>query len=299
MSKLNSIIMKKTLIGLLFLVSNIAFSQNDVSNKPSSIISLDADLPLWELGFGGGGIRLPYYPGSDQMRTFAFPLVLPVYRGDLLKSDEDGLRAELLTTQNHKIDLSFDFNYKIDSEDVDARNGMDDIDSVFQFGPSFESKLYQSDNSLLISKFPVRAVTQISTDGTSSAGYTFAPNINYYRFLNIKQKPWRVGLSIGPQFSTSKYHAIYYNVDNEYATDQRSSYQADDGYSGYRFLTTFRSKNQKRLINFFIRYENLDGAVFEDSPLLKDSDSLTIGFLYSKSVVRSKKRVKKKNKLKW
>ena len=49
--------------------------------------------PLWELGVGVAGLRLPDYRGSDQSRGYVLPLPYIVYRGTWLKADRDGARA--------------------------------------------------------------------------------------------------------------------------------------------------------------------------------------------------------------
>jgi len=118
---------------------------------------LAEDLPLWELGLGIGALHQPYYIGTKQNRSFAFPVPVPVYRGSILKSDDQGVRAELLKSDRLRLDLSLDFNLAIDSDDVDLRAGMPDIDSRLQIGPSLEIKLAESDREQWLLNLPVRA----------------------------------------------------------------------------------------------------------------------------------------------
>ena len=51
--------------------------------------------PLWELGLGVAGLRLPDYRGADQSRAYALPLPYIVYRGTWLKADREIGRAHV------------------------------------------------------------------------------------------------------------------------------------------------------------------------------------------------------------
>jgi len=102
---------------------------------------------------------------------------------------------------------------------------------------------------------------------------------------------WELGVSIGPQFGTADYHDVYYGVDEEFATADREAYQSDSGYTGARAQLSFKNKGKKNGLLFFLRYDNIDGATFEDSPLVETNDNLTAGFVYSRTVFKSKRLV--------
>ncbi len=259
---------------------------------PITNLKAEEELPLWELGLGAGVISQPYYPGSDETRNLFFPVPLPVYRGDVFKSDDDGVRAQLLKNDRLKIDVSLDFNYAIDSDDIDVRQGMDDIDSVLQIGPSLEILLSETDNSQWFLNLPLRANFEIG-DGVDGSGYTFAPNLTYFRSFDLGKTKWRAGFALGPQFGSSDYHNVYYGVEDEFATDFRSRYDAEGGYSGSRALLTLKSHNKKRLWVFFMRYDNISSAEFEDSPLVENSGGLSAGIIYSRYLFKSKETVSK------
>ncbi len=247
-------------------------------------------LPLWELGLGIGGLHQPYYVGTKEMRTFAFPVPVPVYRGDILKSDDDGFRAELIKDKRYKLDLSLDFNLAVESDDVDLRNGMDDIGSLLQIGPSLQFKLHGSERDEWLLNLPVRANLEFD-GGIDGAGYTFAPNLTYFNYFSWGGKPWRAGMAIGPQFGSTEYQNTYYGVEPEFATLDRPEFSADSGYSGSRLLLSLRSKDKDRLWVWFLRYEDISGASFEDSPLVETSNGLSVGVIYSRFLFKSKKTV--------
>ena len=267
-----------------------AVEGDQTSTLPKSEKAKGSELPLWELGLGLGGLSQPYYVGSKQRRNFAFPVPVPVYRGSVFKSDDDGMRAELIKNQRFELDMSLDFNLAVDSDDVDLRQGMDDIGSLLQIGPSLRFKLGGGTNDQWLLNLPVRANLEFD-DGIEEAGYTFAPNITYFNHFSWRGKPWRAGFAVGPQFGTKDYQNTYYGVAPEFATAIRPEFEADSGYSGSRALLSLRSKDEKRLWVWFLRYENISGASFEDSPLVETSDGLSVGVIYSRFLFKSKRTV--------
>jgi outer membrane protein len=55
-----------------------------------------ADAPLWELGLGVAGLRLPHYRGAQEARSWLLPVPYAVYRGEILRANRDGVKAMLL-----------------------------------------------------------------------------------------------------------------------------------------------------------------------------------------------------------
>lgn len=283
---MKSTVLFQFIILLIFLGFNctaIAASSND-----------EEGLPLWEIGLGLGAVHQSSYTGTKQSRVIVLPIPVPVYRGEILKSDDDGVRAQLFKNERAKLDLSMDFNAQLDSDDIDLRKGMDDIGSIVQIGPSIDVILTKTDKSKLSLNLPFRAALEIGENGLDNRGFNFSPHITYNRNLAFADRSWVAGVSIGPQFGDADYHDIYYGVGIDDATQHRSAYNADGGYSGSRLQLTMKSNNSKRLLLGFLRYENINGATFDNSPLVETNHNLVIGFLYSHYFFKSKKRVKRK-----
>ena len=283
---MKSTVLFQFIILLIFLGFNctaIAASSND-----------EEGLPLWEIGLGLGAVHQSSYTGTKQSRVIVLPIPVPVYRGEILKSDDDGVRAQLFKNERAKLDLSMDFNAQLDSDDIDLRKGMDDIGNIVQIGPSIDVILTKTDKSKLSLNLPFRAALEIGENGLDNRGFNFSPHITYNRNLAFADRSWVAGVSIGPQFGDADYHDIYYGVGIDDATQHRSAYNADGGYSGSRLQLTMKSNNSKRLLLGFLRYENINGATFDNSPLVETNHNLVIGFLYSHYFFKSKKRVKRK-----
>lgn len=247
------------------------------------------ELALWELGFGFGGLHQPYYVGTKQTRGEVFPVVIPVYRGDIFKADDKGMRAEFFKNDRYKIDVSADFSFSVDSDDIDLRKGMNDIGNLLELGPSLEYKLFQNEVDSWLLKFPVRIVTEIDDRNLSSSGISFAPSLSLEK--KIKDSSVKLGISISLKLGDEKYNSIYYSVAPRYQTIDRPSYDARSGYAGSRFQLALTSKANDNLLVFFLRYDNINGAVFDDSPLVEVKDSVTLGFIYNRYFFKSKKLV--------
>jgi hypothetical protein len=65
-----------------------------------------ADAPLWELGLGVAGLRLPHYRGAQESRSWLLPLPYAVYRGEVLRANRDGVKAMLLDSERIDFDIS-------------------------------------------------------------------------------------------------------------------------------------------------------------------------------------------------
>jgi len=244
-------------------------------------------LPLLELELGAGVVHQSYYTGTTQTREIFFPIVKPIYRGKFFKSDEKGLRAELFKNGRVQLDVSADLNLAIDSDEIELREGLDDIDNIVQFGPSLEILLNETDDSQLFFNVPVRGVFEIGDDFEAS-GFTVSPNLYYRKKFETLESQWELGVSVGPQFGTEDFHDIYYGVGEEFATATRNAYDAESGYSGARAQVSLKAKKGDNTVLLFLRYDNIEGAVFDDSPLVETDENLTVGLLYSRNVFKSK-----------
>lgn len=251
-----------------------------------------AELPLWEVGVGVGAIHLPYYPGADDNRNIGVPVIFPIYRGDFFKVDDQGIRGELYEDERLQLDFSVDFNFSVDSEEVEARRGMPDLDNLLQIGPSLQYTLHRSANTDWLLNLPARAAFSLSRNQLDGQGFSAFPHLTYYRYFSMRDSTWRLGLSAGALYGTEAFHDFYYQVPPAFANAERPAFNAKAGFGGSRFTATLVSRNDQRFIAWFARYERLDDAVFEDSPLVTTTDAITLGVVYSRFVWRSKEMVK-------
>jgi outer membrane protein len=70
----------------------------------------------------------------------------------------------------------------------------------------------------------------------------------------------------------------FYTVEPAYATGVRPAYFAGGGYSGSAFSASLSKKYKQFIFNIFVRTDFLEGAVIEDSPLVKAKTTVMSGF---------------------
>ena len=100
-----------------------------------------------------------------------------------------------------------------------------------------------------------------------------------------------VGLLGGPVFDTRGYHRHYYGVAPEFATAERNAYEAPGGYAGWRGTVAFSRRIGNVWLGGFARYDDLSGATFRASPLVRAEKSWQAGFGVSWIFAVSERRV--------
>ena len=63
----------------------------------------------------------------------------------------------------------------------------------------------------------------------------------------------------------------------KYATIERPAFDAQSGYAGSQFLVAVSKRYPGFWLGAFARWDNLEGAVFEDSPLVMSDDYFAAG----------------------
>lgn len=234
----------------------------EVSTKPS------ANLPLLELGLGVGSVRFAYYPGSAEYRTITAPLPTVVLRDKVLRAgDEQGLRAVLEERPSRGVDLSFGGSWQVDSDDVEARSGMPDLDWTFQLGPRFYWRLKQQGQNRLMLYAPIRAAFSTDFSDITDRGVLLAPQLRLQHGREGVQGHF-AAVSLSSRFATRRWHDYFYGVADAYATDQRPAYDADGGYVDSTVAGIVGKRRGRLGLVGSISYSSLAGSASQDSPLL-------------------------------
>jgi MipA family protein len=264
-----------------------------------AILPLNASadkFPLWEAGAGVSLIQFPDYRGSDERQFYLLPVPYFVYRGDFLKVDRQKIRGLFFTRDWAELDFSLSGSVPVKSSENDARRGMDDLDPTLEFGPNFNIHLLKSqDNSTELDlRLPLRTVFATDLRSFRQTGWVFEPRLN----LDLRDKwlgpGWNLGFAAGPLFATRRNLQYFYGVDSAFATPNRPAYQAKGGYAGMQFLAAISKRYPKYWVGGFTSWTNLNGAVYQDSPLVKTKNSFAAGFAISWIFSESKTLVEAK-----
>ncbi len=239
-----------------------------------------ATVPLWELGAGLGTIYLPDYRGADHTSAYALPFPYFAYNGKLLKIDKSGIQGRLFGTDRVLLNLSLGLGVPVSSRDNEARTGMPNLDPTVELGPSLDIHLWQNKlgNRSLWLKFPARAAFSLSADNTAQQGWIFSPFITYRQINHGLLKDWELNISLGPLFADSAYHDYFYEVTPAFANAGRPAYSPGGGYSGSRITIAMQRRYSHFWLGLFARYDNLSGAAFVDSPLVRTQSYFVTGF---------------------
>ncbi|WP_158600808.1 MipA/OmpV family protein [Teichococcus wenyumeiae] len=249
--------------------------------------------PVLEAGIGGGGGWLPDYPaaGQNHLQGLAFPYV--IYRGEILRSDDRGVRSRFYSSEGIGLDLSFSGAFPSRSDDNKARRGMPDLDWQAEVGPSLRLTLWRDMDTpqRLNLELPVRAVFSTDLSSIHYRGITLSPELAWER-LNLGGAGTRLRLGLGPIFATNRLMDYYYEVQPQYALPDRPAYNAKGGYLGTRLQFSYRLPLTERIAMVAGgRLENFSGARNDDSPLFRRDWNLSLALGFSWTLYRSEATV--------
>ncbi|MCI0754012.1 MipA/OmpV family protein [Teichococcus vastitatis] len=244
-----------------------------------------AGQPRIEAGLGAGGGWLPDYPAAEQnhLQGLAFPYL--IYRGEILRSDDQGVRGRFYNSDAIGLDLSFSGAFPSSSDDNRAREGMADLDWQGEVGPALRLTLWRdpATRQRLNLELPVRAVFSSDLTSVSYRGLTASPELAYER-LDLFRPGGRFRIGAGPLFATGRLMDYFYRVGPEDVRPGRPEYDAEAGYLGTRVQFSYRMPLTERLsLVAGGRVEAFHGATNEASPLFRDkwNTSVALGFAWS------------------
>ena len=256
----------------------------------SSLPAGAASLPLWELGAGLGGLRLQHYRGSDQHQDLVLPVPYAIYRGKIFRATREGARAVLLDSERMDLDLSLAASPPIQSRDNRARAGMPDLPATLELGPNINVVLGRGREDAfdwkLDFRMPLRGVLQLNSS-FKDAGLTLSPLLN----LDLKWQGWNLGAQAGPLWASRRHNALYYDVAAPFATAARLAYAAPAGNGGWRWTTAATRRVGNLWVGGYVRGDELQGAAFVDSPLVKKTRTVSFGLAFSWVFAVSDERV--------
>ena len=248
---------------LVILCFSVSVFADEVAEKP---------LPKIELGVGLGLAYLPSYPGSDEPIGLGFPLPYVIYRGQILKADrEGGYRAVLLEKGSVEFDLGFGGGFATDSEDNEARDGMDELDYTIEVGPRAKWTIVRNKEHQLRLLVPVRYAMSVDFEHQQYRGWVFNPSLNWKWNLPYGEG-WQLFTGLGASWATKRFMEYFYTVEADEATAQRPAYEAESGFWAVNTSLIVGKRMPKIGLSIFtgVSLNNYDPGPNTDSPLLRD-----------------------------
>lgn len=243
--------------------------------------------PLWELGVLSAGITQQAYPGSDEQVRRATLLPFGVYRGQLLRADGDtaGLRA--VKTDGFELDIGFAGAFGAGGQGVVARQGMQRLGTLLEFGPRARWRLGDAPlGGRWRVDLPLRAVLDVS-DGFSRRGWSLEPDLTWER----RQGAWRLSVSGSAILADRKLANTFYGVAPAEAIAGRPAYEAKAGLVALRLATGFLHDLSPDWWLFgYARVDTVHGAANRDSPLVRQTTGTTVGLGLAYTWLRSARR---------
>lgn len=252
-------------------------------------------LPVFEAGIAGGGGWLPAYPASDQNRWRGLAVPYIIYRGNVFRADDGGLRARTSLADGIELSVSASGGVNASSDDVTARQGMPDLEWLGELGPNLRFTLWRGEDEAapqrIVLDTPIRAVFSTDWSSVSFRGFTFAPDIAY-EHMHFLSPFARLRVSAGVVFGTDRYADYFYDVAPQYARPDRPAYNAQAGYIGSRLSVSYRLPLSERFsVVAGGRVENFSGASNADSPLFRNEWNFSVVAGFAVSLWRSEATV--------
>ena len=256
--------------------------------SPKASQAADLAEPLWEAGVGGGAFSGPTYPGADDTTTQALFIPYVIYRGEVFSiGEESGVRAVAFANEKIEFDVSLGASLAADASEDDDREGMPDLDFLFEIGPQIIYHAAQAEHKNWTSHFDLKLRTRaiIATDLGSfkDQGFIVEPAL-VYELKSKRNRHMEIQLDIEIINGSTRLNEYLYDVDRQYALEGRPEYEAKAGYIGTELglSVSIPVNPQLRLFGGF-DVEFYDGAPNQDSHLFKDTMGYSggLGLVYT------------------
>ncbi len=233
--------------------------------------------PRWELGLGGGFVSGFDYPASSETSNRGIALPFFVYRSSIFRAGDGGVRAVAIEKPRFTLDLSVGGSLNADSEGNSAREGLPDLDFLFEVGPRFQLRIMDTtlpSGERIQGRFTtdLRAVFATDFSGVESLGAVADVGVGF-NISNIRGLGITVLTGLDLTFASEGLQDYYYQVDPEFVTPDRQFFDANAGYLETTLFAGFavRPFSSVRVFTGFIK-GFFHGASNEDSPLFEVSE---------------------------
>lgn len=252
--------------------------------------------PRWELGVGGGFVSGFDYPASSETSNRGIALPFFVYRSSIFRAGDGGVRAVAIEQPRFTLDLSVGGSLNADSDGNSAREGLPDLDFLFEIGPRFQLRIMDTilpTGERLQGRFTtdLRAVFATDFSGVDSLGAVADFGVGF-NLSNIRGLGITVLTRLDATFASEGLQDYFYQVDPEFVTPDRQFFDASAGYLETTLFAGFavRPFSSVRVFTGFIK-SFFHGASNEDSPLFEVDEQTRFAVALVWTLATSKKLI--------
>lgn len=236
-------------------------------------------LPKLELGFGAGYASTPAYPGSSGSTEVFAPFPAILYRGDVLRSDEDGgIRTRIYNSKRLELNMSVGGSLPASTDDTPERIGMPSLDAVLELGPGLIYHFLgtnKGDNFKLSISIPIRFAFSTDFKDTEERGLVFHPIL--FSFWEITDR-WILFSSLSARWGTKNHNEYFYEVEERFSRADRPEYQAQSGHVLYApSLGLIYNQAIDYTLFAGVAYESYQDNANKDSPLFRKKENISWG----------------------
>lgn len=274
-----SVLLWLPLIVALFFISGAKplladSAQTTTTEQSSGSLSSVVERPRWEFGLGGGLFSGFDYPASSDSNERGLVVPFFIYRSPRFRFGDGGVRAVAIERPRIKLDISIGGSLSSSTEGNSARQGMPDLDYLFELGPQLEVRLF--DRSLesgarLQGRFTSELRAVVSTDlrGLESRGVVAELGVGV-NVRNLAGTGVTLITGLDASFATEELHDYFYQVDQPFVTETRELFDAKAGYLETTLFLGFATSPLPQVRVFVgVLQGFFKGAANEDSPLFE------------------------------
>ena len=239
-------------------------------------------LPRFEGGVGAAVAGVPTYRGSTHYGVVALPFPYFVYRGERLRVGRQGAGLRALSWKDFHLGVSGAIAVPGHGGEDPAREGMPDLDPTVEIGPSLDWRQVSGDTAWCLC-VPIRFATATDGGNWQGLGWVAHPQFRLRR-VTEGEVLWSTTVAVGPRFADRRYHEYFYEVRPQFATAARPAYDAGGGYSGLGAGLSVYARKGAWGAGVGVFGDWLEGAAFEDSPLVKAHASASVGLFVTYSL---------------
>lgn len=245
-------------------------TQSQSTPAPTSV----TQRPTWEIGVGGGYFSGFDYPASNDENQRAIALPFFIYRTPAFRIGGGGVRAVAIEKPRVKLDVSVGGSLNASSDGDGVREGLPDLDFLFEIGPQLEVRLFDENKARggrLQGRFTseLRAVFATDFSKVSSQGFVaeFGVGVNYG---NFRGSGIDLITALSTTFASEKLQDYFYEVDPEFVTESRSAFNAKAGYLETKLFAGIGIRPLRNVRVFTGVFTGLyEGARNQNSPLFE------------------------------